>query len=103
MFTEHLSNQNNRESQQQIEDNMFHFGKQAQTVFDHLMSGDSIDGDMAKALYQIRDLRPRIGTIKKAGFDFTPTTIPKTHGMKVFHMTDEQISHNKELLKRLKK
>jgi len=103
MFTEHLSHQNNRESQQQIEDNMFHFGKQAQTVFDHLMSGDSIDGELARVLYRIMDLRPRIATIKRAQFLMEEKKIPNSHGMKVFHMTEEQISHNKELLKRLKK
>jgi hypothetical protein len=82
---------------------MFHFGKQAQTVFDHLMSGDSIDGDLARVLYRIMDLRPRIATIKRAQFLMRERKIPKSHGMKVFYMTKAQISHNKKLLKRLKK
>lgn len=102
-FTEHISFQNNAESQRQIEDGMKHFAGQAQTVFEHLMSGDSIDGDMARAMYKIRDIRPRIATIKNAGFLVAENKIPFSHGAKVWHMEQWQIKENKNKLEQSKK
>ena len=98
-FIEHLSHQNNHESQKQIEDGMKHFAGQTLTVFEHLMSGDSIDGDMARAIYKIRDIRPRIASIKNAGFLVAENKIPFSHGAKVWHMEPWQIESNKMTLK----
>jgi hypothetical protein len=60
--------ENNPESQQILDDNYKHFGKQDKLVLQILLLGVPLDVKVALVEYGIGDLRRRIKTLRDAGF-----------------------------------
>lgn len=98
-FTQFIPNQNNRESQLQVEDNCNHFAGQTLDVFNYLMSGGRLDGDSARILFKIKDIRARMLSIRKAEFRHSEIVVPGSHGSKEWFMSEEDIYYNTQKLK----
>jgi hypothetical protein len=64
---EFLVNQNNRESQQILEDNSLKLGKQGKLVLKLLKEGEKLTVLGASLKYGVGDLRARIHGINKSG------------------------------------
>jgi hypothetical protein len=73
---EFLVNQNNRESQQILEDNSVKLGKQAETVLNLLQEGKKLNVRDALLNLGIGDLRARIHTLRRSGIVVRDTIMP---------------------------
>jgi hypothetical protein len=67
------------------------------------MTGMSISGMEAVRVYRIMDIRPRIATIRKAGYKISEGKIVNGKGAKYWYCTPEQIEFNKNVKKIEKK
>ena len=90
--------ENNRESENNLNENRKHFTKQAQDVFNALMNGGILTADSARERFGVRHLPRRLADIREAGFAMSDEIIPNSHGMKKTYMTPTQIYQNKQLL-----
>lgn len=87
--------ENNRSSQESFDENKKHFCEQANILFQALMRGEVIGGDIAREKYLIKHLPSRSRDLRNAGVSVSQRVIPFTHGSVELFMTAEQIESNK--------
>lgn len=63
LFTPH-TRENNRESQAILDNNILHFNRQCQIVFDAMMRGEILTTTTALIKYKVGDLRARMRDIR---------------------------------------
>lgn len=89
-FNKGVSNNTNLQTERK------HFHDQAQWLYEQLMAGRKISGQIAWEEKKIQDLRARKYAILKAGGKITSEPIPGGHGALILSMTEEDKKYNKE-------
>lgn len=77
-------------NQEILDENRKHFQGQALLVLEHLLKGERVSGSKMYELHKIQDVRARIYSIKKAGYNICEAKIKGGHGAKEWFLESKE-------------